>query len=369
MPKPIVLIGPGRSGKRSVGIILAERLGQPFYDLDKDAERYHDEAGIDREQEHQAWVDGGFEGWHRYRAPFEVKAIERGLAEHPNSVIKLGTVQSFYDDSALREQVARLMSNCIVLLLLPDPDLEQAITILQQRSEIRINGQEFTEYFVRHPANYELAKHTIYTDGRTPDESCAEMISLLDQTDPTIILIGPMNAGKSTLGDLLEQRLQRKRIAVDRVRWGYYAEIGFEQSEQDRIAEREGFDGVLRYWKPFEIHAIERILAEHPGAVIDFGAGHSVYDEPEQMARIRAALAPLANVFLITPSPDPTASIAILRDRMTPKINGIELNRYIIATQALHQLANRIIYTTGKTPEETAEEIIRSTKDATNDHS
>jgi shikimate kinase len=242
-------------------------------------------------------------------------------------------------------------------LLLPDPDLEQAITILEQRSEIRINGQEITEYFVRHPANDELAKHTIYTHGRTPDESCAEIMSLLDQKDSTIILIGPMNAGKSTLGDLLEQRLQRKRVAVDGVRWEYYAEIGFDQSEQDRIAEQDGFDGVLRYWKPFEIHAIERILAEHSGAVIDFGAGHSVYDDPQQMARIRAVLAPHANVFLVIPSPDPTTSIAILRDRMTPKINGIELNRYMISERVLHQLTNKIIYTTGKTPEETAEEI------------
>jgi hypothetical protein len=91
--------------------------------------------------------------------------------------------------------------------------------------------------------------------------------------------------------------------------------------------------------------------------VIDFGAGHSVYDDPQQMARIRAVLAPHANVFLVIPSPDPTTSIAILRDRMTPKINGIELNRYMISERVLHQLTNKIIYTTGKTPEETAEEI------------
>jgi hypothetical protein len=53
----------------------------------------------------------------------------------------------------------------------------------------------------------------------------------------------------------------------------------------------------------------------HAGCVFDFGAGHSVYEDPALFARARAALAPFANVVLLLPSPDPDESVLRRRQR------------------------------------------------------
>ena len=44
-----------------------------------------------------------------------------------------------------------------------------------------------------------------------------------------IILIGPIGAGKSTVGSLLATRLGLSQCSMDEYRWGYYKEIGYDE--------------------------------------------------------------------------------------------------------------------------------------------
>jgi hypothetical protein len=141
---------------------------------------------------------------------------------------------------------------------------------------------------------------------------------------------------------------------MDDLRWGYYAEIGYEQSEAERRGKDGGFEAVYRYWKPFEQHAVERIVAEHPDGVIDFGAGHSVQDDPELRERLRKSLEPFPNIVLLLPSADIEESIRILEERCKTE----EWTRYFVAHPCNHELARHVFYTEGKTPEETRDEII-----------
>src|SRR5262249_684710 len=151
-------------------------------------------------------------------------------------------------------------------------------------------------------------------------------------------------------GKLLAERLNVHQVPMDDRRWDYYAEIGWSKEEQQRIQEAEGFAGVARYWKPFEAHAVGRLLAEHSPFVIDFGAGHSVYEDHAQFARVQELLAPYPNVVLLLPSPDLDESVAILRERRQVRIGGMELNRFL-CTQML-KLAKQVVPTEGKSPEE-----------------
>jgi len=229
---------------------------------------------------------------------------------------------------------------------------------LDKRGQVFYEGVELTEHFVRHHSNHDLAKICLYTKGKTPEESCAELLPQLDPHAPEVFLIGPMGAGKSTLGKLLAEQLRRPQISLDTIRWDYYKEIGYDAAVQREIGEREGFAGVYRYWKPFEIYAVERALQDHPGCVMDFGAGHSVHENAAAFERIHKLLAPHPNVVLLLPSPDLDEAITILRDRNPFKIGGVPFTRYLVTHPAFRQFATQVVYTQGKTPDEVCAEIL-----------
>jgi shikimate kinase len=202
-----------------------------------------------------------------------------------------------------------------------------------------------------------------------------------------IVLIGPLRAGKSTAGKLLSQKLGLPLHEMDTLRWQYYKEIGFEMAEVNRILARDGVAGVYRHWKPFEAHAVERLLAEHTGCVFAFGGGHSVQEDPALFERVRKALEPYDNVVLLLPSPDLDESVRLLRERSRVKplkrllsktrrtlaslLRGklpkkpqvaqgekIDLIDHFVRHHSNHDLAKIVVYTHGKTPEQTCDEIL-----------
>jgi shikimate kinase len=174
-----------------------------------------------------------------------------------------------------------------------------------------------------------------------------------------IILIGPMNAGKSTQGKLLSEQLGLPQCSMDALRWDYYNEIGYSEETARQIGEKEGFPGIYRYWKPFEAHAVARLLTEHENCVIDFGAGHSVYEDDALFARIQQVLAPYQNIVLLLPSADLDESVRLLHARGdAPAPGEFDLNAHFVKHHSNHDLAKIVVYTEGKTPEQTRDEIM-----------
>ncbi|MDB9528780.1 shikimate kinase [Oscillatoria sp. CS-180] len=174
-----------------------------------------------------------------------------------------------------------------------------------------------------------------------------------------IVLIGPQGVGKSTQGELLSKRLELPRCAMDELRWAYYDEIGYDKALAQQKRETEGAWGIIQYWKPFEAYAVERLLAEHANCVIDFGAGHSVYEDELLFERVQRALAPYPNVVLLLPCPDVEESLRILSDRNRDLPDDIrQTNEHFVRHPSNAQLAKITVYTHGKTPEETGQEIL-----------
>lgn len=178
-----------------------------------------------------------------------------------------------------------------------------------------------------------------------------------------IILIGPPSVGKSTLGKLLSARLGLLQIALDEIRRKYYEEIGYDDALAKELKQKGGFIALAFYWKLFDTHSVERVLADHHNCVFDFGAGATVNENRQLFERVERALAPYPNVFLILPSPDLDLSIQILNERTIPRLpgtygQGFNWNEYFVRHPANGRLAKHIVYTIGKTPEETCEEIL-----------
>ncbi len=175
-----------------------------------------------------------------------------------------------------------------------------------------------------------------------------------------IILIGPIRAGKTTVAGLLAKKLGLPQRSMDEFRWKYYQEKNYDEELAQQIREKEGFLGIYRYWKPFEAYAVERLLSEHSNCVVDFGGGHSVYEDDELFQQVKQILEPYRNVVLILPSPEREESIQILNERNGGIFsNGVDFNEHFVKHHSNYDLAKFIVYTKGKSPEETCDDILK----------
>ncbi|MEP6925659.1 MAG: shikimate kinase [Pyrinomonadaceae bacterium] len=172
-----------------------------------------------------------------------------------------------------------------------------------------------------------------------------------------LILIGPIRTGKSTVGKLLAERLNLPQRSLDIIFDSYLDGIGYDRKYAAEL-KKIGFYELTKYWKPFEPYGVEQIVSEPEAAVIDLGGGHSTYEDETLFTRVKKALLPFPNVFLIMPSPDLNESIAILNERTNGFVsNGFDFHDNFVRSHCNYELAKQTVYTKGKTPEETCEEI------------
>lgn len=181
----------------------------------------------------------------------------------------------------------------------------------------------------------------------------------------TVVLVGPLAAGKTTLGTLVAERTDRPFVDIDEISWDYAREVGWDL---DRLLERDravGWVASEREWEPARAHAVERVLAEHPEAVIALGAGYTSFTEPRYAARVRAALAPVPHVVHLLPSPDPRQSVAILRARAVESrgrdwiIEGHDFIAEWVSDPLAATVATATVFTAGMGSAESAEQIVQ----------
>lgn len=177
------------------------------------------------------------------------------------------------------------------------------------------------------------------------------------------MLVGPPATGKTTLGALLAARLERPFIDVDAVGEQYYAETGWSIA---RLRERITAVGRLAAeieWEPARSHAVARVIADHPDAVIALGAGHTSYTDPELRRHVRAALGNCPDVVHILPSPDRNLSLSVLRERCIASKGGpwiAEGHDFLAAwldEPTPREVATRTVFTLGLTPDQTVERL------------
>lgn len=56
-----------------------------------------------------------------------------------------------------------------------------------------------------------------------------------------VILIGPICSGKTTVGEIISNKLDIPQCSIDDVRFDYYKEIGFSKEQQERIRKKMVF--------------------------------------------------------------------------------------------------------------------------------
>lgn len=172
MSSEIVLIGPFKAGKSTVAQVLSEMLGLPQVSLDELRWDYYREIGYDDSLAKEIRARAGFLALALYWSLFNSHAIMRVLADHQDCVFDLGAGPIIFENVELAQRIEReLAPYPNVVRLMPSPDAEESIRILSERARAlpgtTAQGFDWSRFFVEHPGNRALAKHTVYTAGKT----------------------------------------------------------------------------------------------------------------------------------------------------------------------------------------------------------
>ena len=185
--------------------------------------------------------------------------------------------------------------------------------------------------------------------------------------EKNVVLIGPTGCGKSTVAPALAEALGMPWLELDDLRWSYYSEIGYSERQAEQVQGERGVEGLLDYWKPFELHSVQRLLEDYPtDHVLAFGGGQSVYTD-EADVRLAAQSLAGSRVVLLLPSEDVEASIGILLSRirvaapelpdsMMASVESFTRQQFLSASN--RRLANHVVYTADQPVAETVQAVV-----------
>ena len=177
-----------------------------------------------------------------------------------------------------------------------------------------------------------------------------------------------MCSGKSTICPLLAQKLDLPHYPLDMVRWYYHFKAGFKLLESENVSKKSQLD-FLTHMEPYRLDAVERIVKEFNDGIIEFGAAHSHFTDPDNLNRAKYILKNIDFCFMLLPTPDTQKNLQILNQRLLKRVpsgpqtvtakNYLEINKIFLSSNSAYQLANHTIYTQGKTPKQVAEAMIK----------
>lgn len=182
----VILIGPTGAGKSTIGLLLADGLKLPSVSMDGVAEPYYNECNFGIAMFQRLRVEQGFLVTHRQWEPVRVYAVERILSECGRVVLDLGAGHTHYEDPIMFDRVQKAIARCPnVILLLPAADLDRPVRLIRERcivereSDWVQDGYDFIEHWVKDSCNHKLATLTVFTEDKTPIETCQKIIDRL----------------------------------------------------------------------------------------------------------------------------------------------------------------------------------------------
>ncbi|MGE9694625.1 MULTISPECIES: shikimate kinase [unclassified Streptomyces] len=162
----LVLVGPMGVGKSTVGHLVAERLGLAFRDTDEDI------VTAEGREISDIFVDDGEE---HFRA-LEREAVGVALAEH-EGVLALGGGAVL--DAGTRE---RLRGHPVVFLTMDIDEAVRRTGLATARPLLAVNPRRTWRELMeaRRPLYTEVARATVATDDRTPEEVALAVLDALE---------------------------------------------------------------------------------------------------------------------------------------------------------------------------------------------
>lgn len=187
-----------------------------------------------------------------------------------------------------------------------------------------------------------------------------------------IIFIRPYGTGKSSVARLVVDQLNLTLRSLDETYYHYLRQFpGYNSALENEIG---NWDLVSPLRQPYDLFVVEKFLTDRSLdlriCTLELGVSHSLYKDRIYLDRIKRIFMPYPNIFLLIPSPDIEESLSELLRRI--RLHGIkgrnlsdeavnQINRYALEVSSNYELAKFIIHTKGKSPEETAKNVLEYT--------
>ena len=172
----------------------------------------------------------------------------------------------------------------------------------------------------------------------------------------TIIFTGPIGVGKSTQAKLLSEKTGQPLCVYDEVKDNYRFKIGLSREKALSISAEQGVYAMLVYMNEFKSKILAPIIDDHPGHIIDLGAGAHAFDEPHQVERARKAFESAKDIILFLPSNDLETNINAL-----PGLKeNYEVNTFLMMHPTNALFATKTLYTLNKTKDEVLQDVMEA---------
>ncbi|MEU4606226.1 hypothetical protein AB0F43_24820 [Kribbella sp. NPDC023972] len=182
---------------------------------------------------------------------------------------------------------------------------------------------------------------------------------------PWMVLVGPACAGKTTLGQRIAAITGRPFVDLDNVSLKYYEEAGWPRERWDAQVAAVGFNNFEKAMEPARAHAVRRVVADHPGAIIALGANHTVYFDKDHLKTVQDALQKCSQVVRVLPSPERPVALSVLRERAVTTRNrdwirdGFDYLTHWVDDPGTAQVATHTVYNLDETPDQTAGRLLQ----------
>ena len=161
----------------------------------------------------------------------------------------------------------------------------------------------------------------------------------------SIVLIGPSGAGKTSVAEEISKDTGLRRFSID--------SITKNDGPSGFISRFESLDDYnLAMTKAF----IERAETGDVSGVIDFGAGHTFYEDPKKLEEAKKIFSRFKNVIFLCPSCNITESLDIMEETSKGDTSN---NKKYLTSRCYRELSNMTVYWNGRGPKTIAKDIIR----------
>ena len=181
----IVLIGPVAVGKSTVAKCIGAKLDLPVVCMDDLRDGYFRELGYDADLAKRLYeADGAGSVW-CYQKAFNPYSVERIIAEHADCVFDMGGGSTVDEHEDQHRRVANALRPFVnTVLLLPYADDDASLKYLDERTGWGGKARNINRILLAHPANRAIARHSIYTAGRAPEEIADRIIGETERPGP-----------------------------------------------------------------------------------------------------------------------------------------------------------------------------------------